>query len=370
MNAKNIDIFGLFLLLWKKKKLIIRNCSIAFVCAVVVAYSIPKNYTAEVLIAPELSSGNTTLSGSLGSLAQMAGVNLGGLSGNEALYPEIYPSIVASTPFLTELLDLPVKSEDGEINTTLYKYLTENFKSPWWGKVFGIFSVLNSGTSDEVVEEHDIRKASAEELTEDERLFFAGFAGQLGILIDQTCGMITVQATMQDPLIAATVAQAVTEKLQTYVDNYRTAKEQKNVQYFENLYNESLQRYNKACQEYALYADSHQDAYLTSVKSEITNLENEMQLAYSIHTQIAQQLEVAKAKLQEKKPIFAIIQPAVKPIMASYPRKKMIAFTYVFLVFSLTAMWIFVKEFIMNAKRTQTATDAGQNAESASNENV
>ena len=55
MNTKNIDIFGLFLLLWKKKKLIIRNCSIAFVCAVVVAFSIPKNYTAEVLIAPELS---------------------------------------------------------------------------------------------------------------------------------------------------------------------------------------------------------------------------------------------------------------------------------------------------------------------------
>lgn len=341
---KEIDIAGLLVLLWKRKKRIIYNCSIAFVFATIIAFSLPKEYTAEVTIAPELSSGENNL-GNLGSLAQMAGVNLGGMSDNEALHPDLYPIIVSSTPFLTDLLELKVKSQDGSIDTTLYDYLLHHCEAPWWN---GVISFFKSGGDGEGV--RNLLNVPETELTQDEQLLLDGLGKQLGVTIEPKDGLITVQATMQDPLIAATVAQAITEKLQVYVDTYRTAKERNNVAYFENLYKESSEKYKQAQQRYAQYADSHQDAFLASVRNELTNLENELQLTYSIHTQVAQQLEAAKAKLQEKKPIFAVLQPATTPFMASAPKKKMIVIMYVFFALFATMAWIILKDRVIDRR--------------------
>ena len=77
------------------------NCFIGGVLSIIVAFSIPKQYTSTVVLAPEFSSGASLSSGGIGALASMAGLNLGGLSGSEdALYPELYPQVVSSTPFL------------------------------------------------------------------------------------------------------------------------------------------------------------------------------------------------------------------------------------------------------------------------------
>ena len=44
-NEPKNDILNLLLLLWGKRKLIIRNCIYAFIAAVVISFSIPKEYT-------------------------------------------------------------------------------------------------------------------------------------------------------------------------------------------------------------------------------------------------------------------------------------------------------------------------------------
>ena len=59
-------------------------------------------------------------------MAAMAGINLGGSVGEDALSPELYPDIVKSTPFLLELFDVRVKDQKGKIDTTLYAYLGIN----------------------------------------------------------------------------------------------------------------------------------------------------------------------------------------------------------------------------------------------------
>ena len=103
------------MLLWANRKLLLKACVIGGVLSIIIAFSIPKQYTSSVVLAPELSS-SSGITGSIGSLASMAGIDLGGLSGTEdALYPELYPQIVESTPFLCELMDLPVETKDGKL---------------------------------------------------------------------------------------------------------------------------------------------------------------------------------------------------------------------------------------------------------------
>lgn len=82
------------------------------------------------MIAPELSDNKGT--GGLSSLAAMAGLNFNATSGADAIYPDLYPDIVSSTPFITGLFNVQVKDLDEEVDTTLYCYLNEHQRMPWW----------------------------------------------------------------------------------------------------------------------------------------------------------------------------------------------------------------------------------------------
>ena len=80
----------------------------AGVIGLVVGFSIPKVYTVSSKLAPEIVSRTNS---SLSSLASIAGVNLNNMSTSDAVYPELYPEIVSSTPFVVELFSIPVEIE-------------------------------------------------------------------------------------------------------------------------------------------------------------------------------------------------------------------------------------------------------------------
>jgi uncharacterized protein involved in exopolysaccharide biosynthesis len=71
------------------------------------------------------------------------------------------------------------------------------------------------------------------------------------------------------------------------------------------------------------------------VQSEIDNLENDMQLKYNIFTQLAEQRQLAIAKVQERTPAFSIIQGACVPIKHSSRPKIITLAIWMFLGFML-----------------------------------
>ena len=78
-----IDIMELLRKLLKDWKLILKWCGVGAVVGLVVAFSIPKEYTVSAKMAPE--SVSKTGGGSLGSLASLAGINLGSMSTADAV---------------------------------------------------------------------------------------------------------------------------------------------------------------------------------------------------------------------------------------------------------------------------------------------
>lgn len=68
--------------------------------------------------------------------------------------------------------------------------------------------------------------------------------------------------------------------------------------------------------------DSHDDIILQSARAEQERLQNDMSLAYQVYSQVAGQLQVARAKVQEEKPVFAVVEPAVVPLKTSGTSKK------------------------------------------------
>ena len=348
---REIDIVGLILLLWSKRKRIIINCFIGGVLSIIVAYSIPKEYTSTVVLAPETSSGSGA-SGSLGALASMAGVNLGGLSGDEdALYPELYPQIISSTPFLCDLMSLMVETKDGDLSTTLYDYLTEHQKKTWWSKIIKApIKMIKSMVGTEIVDTIMPTKESGMYMTRKQYLTLVSLNEKISVIVDRGNFVITLNVTMQDPKVAAYVASVVSDKLQEYIGTYRSAKARKDLAYTEMLYKEAQEKYYAAQQAYAKYVDQHQGVVKMQYQIEQNRLSNEQDLAFNVYNQIAQQLEMARAKVSESTPVCVVMQPAIMPIKASAPKKMMIGLLYVFLAFFGTVSWIVVKDRIIDTR--------------------
>ena len=347
-DRAEVDIIGLLLLLWSKRKRIVANCFIGGVLSLVIAFSIPKEYTCKVVMAPEFTSGNS-VSGGLGALASMAGVNLGGVSaGDDALYPELYPQIVSSTPFLCELMSLPVETKDGELRTTLYEYLGKHQRTTWWSKIYTVpVKVAKRLFMESVVDTVIPTDGADMHMTRKQYLTMQKLDKKIAVSVDKGNSVITLNVTMQDPKISAHVASVVADNLQEYIGRYRSAKARKDLDYTEKLYKETQDRYYAAQQVYAEYVDKHQGVVKMQHQIEEKRLSNELDLAFSVYNQVAQQLEMARAKVAESTPVCVVMQPAIIPIKASSPKKMMMGLLFVFLAFFGSSAWIILKDRIV-----------------------
>lgn len=130
-----IDLMEYVRKLWAARKMLLKVAGIGAIVGVIIALSIPKQYTVEVTLSPESGkSGGGSLSG-MAAMLGIGGMSLG--SEADALNVSLFPDIVASTPFILELFNAHVTTLDGEVDTTFVAYLDEQ-KAPWWGAVMGL----------------------------------------------------------------------------------------------------------------------------------------------------------------------------------------------------------------------------------------
>lgn len=349
-SQEEIDLLELALKVWGERKFVLKACGYAVLIGLVIAFSIPREYTANAMIAPELSDNKTT--GGLSSLAAMAGFNLNATSTADAIYPDLYPDIVTSTPFITGLFNVQVKDLDEEVDTTLYCYLNEHQRVPWWTLITSApFKALGWVISLFTEEEKEDAILDPFHLTKEEVDIAKELSERITVSVDKKTGVTTLSVTMQDARISACLTDTVVRRLQDYITEYRTTKARQDFQFQEKLFERKKKEYEKAQENYAKFADANKNIILLSYRAEQERLENEMRLAYQVYTSVAQQLQMAEAKVQEITPVYTIIEPATIPIKASKPRKTLMLLGIVFLTGLCCVSWIlFGRDFYINLK--------------------
>ena len=155
------------------------------------------------------------------------------------------------------------------------------------------------------------------------------------------------------PQITAVIADSVVHKLQEYIIGYRTSKVKEDCAYLERLFKERQQEYYAAQRKYADYVDAHDNVVLQSVRAEQERLQNDMSLAYQIYSQVANQLQVSRAKVQEEKPVFAVVEPAVVPLKPSGMGLKIYILLFVFLSVSGTLVWVLFGKSLLASLRKE-----------------
>jgi Fic family protein len=128
----------------------------------------------------------------------------------------------------------------------------------------------------------------------------------------------------------------------------------------ESIIHDRQQEYYVAQQNYANYMDANKGVVLQSALTERERLQNDMNLAYQVYSQVATQLQVARAKVQEAKPVFAVVEPASVPLLPSGTSKKVILVGFIFLAVAGASAWIlFGREFFENLKAGLNAPQEG-----------
>lgn len=352
-EEQEIDLMEYARKLWLARKVLFKAAGIAAVLGVIIALTTPRQYTVNVTLAPE--SGKS--GGSLSSIASMFGV--GGMSmGNDAdaLNVMLYPNILESTPFILDLMDTPVKTIDEELpDTTLSVYLTEYTSNSLIANVISLpFRALGGLISLFVTEEEEqlpdtinpfqLTRGQANIVKDIKRLVVAN--------VDKKTGITNISVTMQDPMVAAIMTDTVVYKLKEHITKYRVSKAEEDYRYWEKLYHQHREEYYEAQKNYAEYTDANKNVILQSVSIEQERLQNEMSLAFQTYSNVANQLQMAKAKVQEAKPVFALVEPATVPLKPSGRGRGMTVILTVFLIVAGTGAWIlFGKDFMAQLKQ-------------------
>ena len=229
-EEKEIDLLELAYKLWDRRKLLLMWCLWGAIAGLIIAFSIPKEYASTVKLAPEVKTGGKTISGGLGALANLAGISTAGNTGTDAMYPQLYPDIVGSVPFLTSLFDVPVTDKEGKAYT-VRKYLEEETSAPWWGVIMGlpgkVIGIFTSGKDEEGDGNHTLNNFR---LTREEAQLVEAMRARITASVDQKTSVITIDTKMQDPMVSAILVDTVVSRLRDYITDYRTDKSRQDLE--------------------------------------------------------------------------------------------------------------------------------------------
>lgn len=328
----NFYILDIINLIYKDKKVISLYSVIAGVLGIIIAFTTPKIYKSTVMLAPEESGQG--FSGSLSSIASMVGMNMKIGQTGDALYPEIYPELMGSTDFIIGLFDVKIKIDKTNEEHRYFDYLLLHQKTA----LIDYPIILIDKIVMSFKEKKDVtRKGRANpfRLTKTEFDIYKKIQGNINCSVDKKTDVITITVTDQDPLVAATVADSVKQHLQMAITEYRTKKARIDVEYMEEIYAEAKKQYDNARLKFASSSDANINAVFMSYKIKQKEMENDMQMKYNIYTTVAEQLQLAKAKVQEKTPAFTVVQSASVPLKHSSRSKIVTLIIWMMLGFML-----------------------------------
>ncbi|WP_158242686.1 Wzz/FepE/Etk N-terminal domain-containing protein [Siphonobacter sp. BAB-5405] len=327
----------------KKRWHFLVNSVIFVIIGVIYALLAPKEYSSSVKILPELQ--NKSSLGSFRALADLAGINLDNVQVSEAIRPDLYPSVLESTPFLLKVAELKIASIDLG-NETVQDFLARQ-KSHFDLIKFNLFE----GSKDIDVSKKHISKAFPSEilvLTKDRQKLLDDLSNRINASLDKKTGIITINVVMPDPIAAAWIAQYSTEYLIEYMLRYRNNKQAEQATFLVAQRNKAKNRFENAERSLRIYRDKNRNPFLNSSTSDESGLQAELLIAQNLYSELAKQAEQSQIKMKEETPVLKVLEPAKVPIMRSSPKRFQIVIGFLIASFFYS---LFIQLLIYSYKK-------------------
>lgn len=349
-QGKVIDLGIIARLLWSRKRKFYKVWTLTFVLSCIWILPQPRYYCADVMLAPEV--GSEDVGGGFSSLASSFGLNLGGLSGQDAIYPELYPSLFENPEFMVGLYDVQVTTEKGDFSADYFTYMKSHQKKNYlllpFTKAMKFMKELFE-KEDGTPRASNANDINPFRMNKKDYLLMQKIMKNITCSVDKRTRVVTVKVKDQDPLISATMANSVKTHLQNFIIRYRTSKVSEDVAHYQKMRDSLEREFNIAMDVYSRYCDTHKNISLQVYQSERDKLESELAIKQNALTAMETQLQATKVKLQEKTPAFTTLRSATVPIKPAGPKRMIFVAAMLFLSTLITSIVIcrhYILEFL------------------------
>ena len=322
-KTKEINLIELAKVLWDFRRTIIKVTLSFTLIGLLVAILSPKEYTTSVTIVPQSSNQQSSM-GNLGGLAAMAGINLNTPAQAE-ISPSAYPQIISSVPFQLELMNTYLTFDKIDHPITLYEYYSEHVKPGFIYKyTLGLPKLISGAFKKNQSPTEEKSPDGIIKVTEEQKYVRNILRKKISIERNQKEDYIKLSCRMPEALPSAQLAQQMQELLQQKITEYKVQKATANLEFIQQRYDELQQQYNNAQDVLAKFSDRNKNVTSATAQIELERLTNDYNLAFSIYSEMAKQLEQAKIQVKEDTPVFVVIEPASVPLEKSKPKRLMI----------------------------------------------
>lgn len=336
--------------IWQERSWIIKTTILVAGLGVLTAFLLKPEFRSEARIMPEMNTGSGDVFKRLASVAGFAGIDFAETEGLDAVRPDLYPNILQSTPFVLRLIDQTTVTTDGQ-QTTIGRFLLPEATSCLLKQWFFFlrknkaYHPLNGSVVGPV------RLSARQQDLADE------MGDRISARLDTRSGIITITANMPDANVAAAVAQFAMDYLTHYVTSYRTGKARQDLQFYAQRLNEVRQRYQTAQFNMFRYNDGHKYYVVQAATMEKQRLEAELSIAQTVYTELSRQFEQAKLKVQERTPVFKVLEPAQVPLKRVSPKRTLLVLGFAGIGFIIGIVHVLIRQADVAGKLRAVLSD-------------
>ena len=350
MNESNdeIDLIELSKIIFKEKFFIIKVSIISALIAIVYSLSLTNLYTSSTTFIPQINSNSSSPSSSLSGLASIAGIDIGGIESTSEFPPSLYPQVIESIPFKTELLSSKIIFEGYSI--TIKNYFLKNTTSNFFGILkkytIGLPSLIMGSMSEN--ENKNSYESPFYLISNEDNSLFNSLSGSLNLLINEKEGFITISYIDEDKFVAAQIAKIAKTLLQKKIIEFKNQSSKELLDYTLNLFNEKKILFEKLQDERAIFVDKNINISSSLYQNRLNRIEAELNISQAIVQQLSSQVENAKLQVNRNTPVFTTIEPVNIPYLKSDPKRSIIVIKYFFLGFVFSLVYVLIKNPFMN----------------------
>jgi LPS O-antigen subunit length determinant protein (WzzB/FepE family) len=346
-------------ILYKSKRIIAKITLTFLIVGTIFSFLKDNLFTASTIFVPQVSN-TKDITGGIGGLAALAGINLTNNIGETGIPPNLYPQVLFSDSFLLELLNENIViNNKNKIDSISLKEYIEKYNKPsklTYLKKYTIglpgliiSSIFPSNTKNQPYNLKGILKLSG-----GEQNLVNTLRNILKIDINSNEGYIKISSTTKNPIIAAQIAHIAQQLLQKKIIDFGIKKSKDELTFIKKRYDEKKKELILVQNKLAQFSD--QNRMLNSALAQTQNyrLQANFDIVNNVFLDLAKQLESQTIKVKQDTPIFTVIKPVSVPTEKSVPDRMVFVLLWVILGLILSSFYVLSKhyyhQFQMNKK--------------------
>jgi uncharacterized protein involved in exopolysaccharide biosynthesis len=318
-NSDEIDLKDLVIPIWKSRKQILTTAIIFAIIGGIIGFLTPATYTASSTFFPQTSQNLGGLSGSLGGLASLAGINLNAPIAGGDIPSSMYATVLGSQPFRERILDSKIWVNGDSMS---YRNYLENQPS----SVLKTLNNLLKGYRSSVIDSDKFSFSDKggnrlKTLTDEEFELQKSLAKKVSISFDKKEGVVSLTVVEGDPIIAAQIAQVTETALQDWIIEHKIKNAKAQYDFIEKQFETKQKEFFSIQEQLANYTDRNQNVLAASYLTRLDRLQAEFDLVNTVYSELAKQKEQAAIQLSKDTPTFSVLDPVKVPKEKTGPKK-------------------------------------------------